>query len=316
MKTVDFSLIIPCYNNASTLDSFSSMLNEIKYNSFEVIFVDDGSTDNTLEKLNSLSKNSKYPVQILKQKNSGPGVARNKGLKSATGKYIWFIDSDDFFDTDSFSLFFEILKNTNADVLAFDYKTVRNQNEIFFSNTNDFSVENNRKSIIFEPSCPWSKIYKRTFLIDNNIKFPPYYFAEDLVFNIRVWVKAEKIIHLNRITYNYYLRDDSVSNTWQTKHISEFLEIIKLLYKESEINRNYCEEICYAASRHTESFLNNINIAENQNEIQKLTNFISENKIENNTYNLIRNEIINKYEHSFRWKITEPFSKLKKWFRK
>lgn len=316
MKALELSLIIPCYNNASTLENFFSVLNKINCKSFEVILVNDGSTDNTEKVLKNLSQIQPFGVKVIKQKNMGPGTARNNGLKQAEGKYVWFIDSDDFFNPEALPYMLKILSDSKADILTFDYKIIQNENQIQYSNSNDYVLENSRHAILFEPSCPWSKIYRRSFLVNNKIVFPPYYFAEDLVFNIRAWVKADKIIHLNQVVYNYFQRTDSISNTWVDKHISEFIEVVKLLKKESEINKSYREEICYIICRHIESFLSNVSYQDHEKEVDEINSFVSDSKINENTYESIRNELINKYEGSFRWKITEPLSKVKKMFKK
>ncbi|MBQ0004133.1 MAG: glycosyltransferase family 2 protein, partial [Treponema sp.] len=306
MKQVDFTLIIPCYNNANSLDEFFSLLNKIDYHSFEVIFVNDGSTDNTIDVLTELSAKADFPVQIASQKNAGPGAARNKGLKFAKGKYIWFIDSDDCFCPDSLKKLKQVLSNIKTDILNFNYKIIHDKKDSEFSGTDKICTEHNRYAILFEPSCPWAKIYNRKFLIDNKIQFPDCYFAEDLVFNVRAYSNAKNIYHFDYTLYNYFVRQDSVSATWKNNHIKDFLQIVKLLLKESELHELYREEICFITCRHVETLLNSTDPVKYGKEIQEIQQYVNKSRINENTYECIKNREISKYENSLRWRITKP----------
>ena len=113
------SAIVPVYNSEKYIERCVNSVSQQSYSNWELILVDDGSTDNSYDILCKL-KESEPRIKVLHQKNSGPGIARNAGLSTATGDYIVFIDSDDVIKPD----YFEKLSHETADVVFIDINQV------------------------------------------------------------------------------------------------------------------------------------------------------------------------------------------------
>ena len=106
-----FSVVIPVYNSYNLLEKCLETLEEQTYKDFEVVIVDDCSTDNSFEKLQNYSQDSKLNFHVFKNdKNSGPGETRNNGIRNATGEYVIFIDSDDYIETNSLELINKVIE--------------------------------------------------------------------------------------------------------------------------------------------------------------------------------------------------------------
>ena len=311
---IKYSLIIPVYNKETTLLRLFSQLNKIKRNDVEIIFVDDGSQDSSKKMLKQFASTTKN-IFVLSQKNAGPGAARNTGLNKALGDYIWFIDSDDVFNINSFDLFDSLIKTAySPDIIFFEY-SIKSEFDLIFNDklNSGFTEISNKHALLFEPVNPWSKIFKRTTLIQNNITFPKYYFAEDLCFTREAFCSAKKLIHTRNILYNYIDNANSITKTHFVKHGKDFNGICNYILKLTKKYPQYEEELKYNICDHTENYIENIqNPSLYPDLIDKLKCFITDNEINTNTYTILKTKVTNRITSSFRWKITEPLVKFKK----
>ena len=116
------SLIVPVYNAEKTVEKCLGSIIKQSNPNWEIVVVNDGSTDSSLDILNRLAKgNSK--IKIINQENSGPGIARNIGVQYATGEYIAYLDSDDYLDKDYIEIVLKEILSSNPDVVFIDAKT-------------------------------------------------------------------------------------------------------------------------------------------------------------------------------------------------
>lgn len=314
----NYSLIIPIYNKEKQLPFLLSQINKIEHGNIEVIFVDDGSSDNSLTILKNFNFVNNINIKIVHQKNAGPGIARNSGLKEASGKYIWFIDSDDIINVSAFDVFDSILKcEKNLDILCFNFERTTKPDCSF----NNFSFKtnsiDNKIALLFESVTPWSKLFNKNFLIKNKIKFSSYYFAEDLLFSQQAFCIADKIIKTDFVAYKYMINESSLSHTHYKEHSKDFIKICQKLKALADKNLNYKNELYYNICEHSRNFITNISEKNlYSKESEELMNYINDNHINNNTYEILENQINLKYTSSTRWKILEPLVKLKILFRK
>lgn len=237
MKTIDLSIIIPIYNVESYLrECLESVyaVNLLK----EVILVNDGSTDHSLQIAEEFVK--KYPEEtiLISQENRGLSAARNTGLEKAKGEYIYFIDSDDFLDSKAFEDFFYKIKGTDLDIIngsGFRYENGEFADEIIH-NEHITVTENpisGREFLyrMFEADSyvdyVWLNIYRRDFLLENSFFFQEGITYEDVLFSIPVFLKAKKIIHLGTRFYSYRIRENSITNT--KKNYMDFFYIFNFL---------------------------------------------------------------------------------------
>ena len=206
------SIIMPIYNDSNLLDkSISSILNQT-LDDIEIICVDDGSTDDSLEVLNSFADRYDF-VKVFTQENQGSGKARNNGISKATGQYIGFLDADDYFiSDDALEKLFEVADKNNADFVSGNIKLVdENGNYSPFTHLDYFT----EYGVILpqEYGIPWSfykNIYKRDFLIENGIEFPDLIRGQDPVFLAEILSKIDEIYTVPVDVYAYLYIDGFV----------------------------------------------------------------------------------------------------------
>lgn len=228
MNMKRLSIIIPVYNAekylVECLDSI--FVQNIANNEYEIIAINDGSTDNSVYILEQYA--DKYPVlKIIFQENKGVSVARNKGIDVACGKYILFIDSDDFLVPDSIEYMLNIAENDDLDILMGDFQEVYESGKLINNN----SARKFTLRLIHSPNYknkltsgidflsyeadfnyfPWRNLYKLDFLNRNNLRFLPGIIYEDTEFLIRCYYIAEKIRHIDVVFYNYRMTQFSIS---------------------------------------------------------------------------------------------------------
>lgn len=213
------SIIIPSYNEEKNISRcLDSVLNQT-FSDFEVICVDDGSSDGTFDIIKNYSKKDS---RIIPLKNPGKGVssARNFGIENSSGDYIGFVDSDDFIQPQMYEFLYKAVTENSCDFSvcrykkascfskeSFKYKTNSFQPEKFISFDNmDFNAEN---ELVFSSAC--TKLITKNLL--KNIRFKNYKIGEDTVFNSEIYLKADKIIFVDAELYNYFVNLQSVSYT-------------------------------------------------------------------------------------------------------
>ena len=192
---IKISIIIPVYNDGKYIQkSIESVLNQ-SLEDIEIICVNDGSDDDSLQILNKLSKENNR-IKVFNQENQGPAIARNKGIQESNGEYIGFLDADDFFiDTDALKRLYDVAKFNNANMVSGNIKLVDGDRN--FSPFKDLDYY--KKDDVINPEeygIPWGfykSIYKREFLVNNSIYFPDLIRGEDPVFLAEVLSKVDKI---------------------------------------------------------------------------------------------------------------------------
>ncbi len=220
----DISIIVPAYNAEKYMNKcLDSLINQTK-KECEFIIVNDGSTDSTEEIIKSYKDKR---IKSFTNKNQGIGKTRNFGINHATGKYIMFLDSDDYLDKRACEVMFQKAEAGNLDMVICDfYKeydngTIEEIKHPFFENT---SLKDN-PDIINEDLCPWAKLYKRSLLEDNKIRFVENLKYEDAPFVIEALVKAKKIGKVDE-ALNYYVIHGNSETTVRDRRCFDILKII------------------------------------------------------------------------------------------
>lgn len=205
----EFSIIIPVYNVANYLDkAIESVLSQnISADMYEIILVDDGSTDASGDKCNQWENRFPTLIKVIHKKNAGLGFARNSGLEVASGEYIIFLDSDDYWIDDDALRKFEIkIKEENPDVVVFKnciydeltgtFKEPKKDRE------SEIALEDAIKLEYFDFSA-WNKAVKRSLLVDNNIAFKKG-ISEDMLWSYKILLYSKKISFcLEKSVYAY-----------------------------------------------------------------------------------------------------------------
>ena len=220
------SIIIPVYNVEKYLrECLESVLNQT-FRDFEIICVDDGSIDKSLEILQEYKKKDDRFV-ILQQKHSGAGAARNNGIRAAQGKYIQFLDSDDYFEPDMLEEMYNHAEKFNADLTVCSSRKVDDEGNILETGSPNFPINIDKvpmekvfsrkdfKEDIFSLFTPvvWNKLIKRSLLKENNLEFPPLKIYEDIAFAHSLVICANRIAAFNKELVNYrFNRPESLAS--------------------------------------------------------------------------------------------------------
>ncbi|MGA9213447.1 glycosyltransferase family 2 protein [Kaistella sp.] len=230
------SLIIPCYNAEQTLEKCLNSVIQQSYNNLEIIMVDDGSTDGT-SKIYKDFQSKDERIKVFKQDNSGVSKARNKGVKTATGKYICFVDSDDWVETNYCSELYHLLVTENADIAIIEasYED-KNGNIIFNKPISDEKIFDGKRALALlledkvMQSHPWGKLYKADFL--KNVSFPENLKCfEDYSTLFKIFDKAVKVVRSNDQLYHYIQHDDSLSHNLSPETAYYFYLAIMEVFK-------------------------------------------------------------------------------------
>lgn len=255
---VRFSIIIPVYNVDAYLDECICSVVSQSYTDFEVLLVDDGSTDGSGEICEQWAKKDAR-IKVLHQTNSGASSARNTGILAATGTYIVFLDSDDYW------LSKEVLQQINArlemtqpDVLVFNLKKVfeRQIDAPYFDDRISMPVQQTDvESFCFISenelwtACAWNKAIRRELFANEQLRFCVGVTAEDIDWCLRLALHAERFDFLNLCAVGYRQREDSVSGNMNILKMKTLYENIYqstvLLEKETRKRINLKGYVAY-----------------------------------------------------------------------
>lgn len=233
-----FSVIIPVYNVAKYLPRGFNSLKSQTFTDFEIIFVDDGSTDSSGEICDNIAASNPH-ITVIHKKNEGSGPARNTGMEAAQGQYLLFFDIDDLLKPSAFERLHKELVEYTTDILVFGYEEVnprlKLKSEYRFP---DLSCHDNGKiravypeylsGIKFNNGFVWNKVYRREFIKENGLRFEPLRIQQDEVFNLAVYPKASSLRTIPDILYTYFIYD---SGNTRSRYIPERLDIYRRVHE-------------------------------------------------------------------------------------
>lgn len=231
------SIIIPLYGVKPYLDALFASLEQQTNRNFELILVDDGSTDGSRERAeeeiqkqnerNQLGDPARY--QLLLQSNQGVGVARNLGLRHASSQYIWWVDGDDRLEVDAVSQILEgCAQYPEADWLLFDFCTETAEGKWLANHSLSLSqAEKAWQSLLLTPVAPWSKVFRLSWLQQNQLFFPEKLRYEDLGFFLEGLCHKPKWDYLPHSLYRYRLRPASAMHVGLSPHHTDLLRILE-----------------------------------------------------------------------------------------
>lgn len=250
----DISIIMPVYNAEQFLeDTLKQIINQTFLN-YELIIIDDGSTDNSLEIINQFSEYDRR-IRIFQQQHKYAGVARNLGIKESKGKYLLFLDADDFFDPKLLENSFFHAKTTEADICVFpadryDQQTKQISPMLYTcdknlcpDNSTTFSRKNNAKNIYcFTTPAPWNKLFRKEFVIQNHLTFQNTRSANDMAFVMTALAIAEKISVIDEVLISYRVNNPKSLQGSQDLEPLAFYEAL-LELKQRLKDKNVLSEI-------------------------------------------------------------------------
>lgn len=247
------SFVVTCYNLEKYIEKcLKSILNQ-SLKEIEIIVVDDGSTDQTIDIVKNICENDAR-VKIVTQKNEGANAARKAGLKLATGEYVSFIDGDDWIDKDMAMEVYLEASNAKCDIAMFNYVLAyddENKNKVCYDNFHENIQDNKYLELLLKQKIShnlWNRLYKRSLLLESDFyNVCSTSMGEDLAANILIALKKPRVKMIKKAYYYYYQRSNSTMNT-VTKTLLEIvdsLNYIDELLKKDNLYEKYKKEIEY-----------------------------------------------------------------------
>lgn len=295
------SIIIPIYNCEQYIsNTFKSLLNQtIGFENLEVIFVDDCSTDDSYEIISQFAKEYDNVMAMQLERNSGyAGRPRNVGIDKASAEYLMFLDSDDWFNEDACEvLYSEIISNKRIDMVAGGYSNIfpNSKDDRFIrrkkrNNKKKYKNAKNDHVLLIAPPSISSKIFRKKFLIDNDITFPEGIPAQDLVFVCKAICCSDLVLSLNDyLVYNRTIRNDgenlSVSQNIKPSYIIGCMKAYGLLIdlcKEFNIKKDCAYDMLFVHYQYLLEQLNKGNI--NKEDYENLLKSEEYSYLKNNEY--------------------------------
>lgn len=222
------TIIIPVYNGADTISRTIDSLIAQTYDDWIALVINDGSTDGTNDIL--MQYKNRYPskIKVVCQKNIGQAETRNHAVKMATGKYVMFVDADDYLDPDYVGTYVKEAEKGDYDCVIGGFRREDNKGNIIKK-----FVPSSRW-LMYSHMVPWARIFKRQFLLDNDIEFLNISIGEDSYFNFKVLCATDNIKCIDNMGYVWYVNNDSISFRKHTG-FSVTNEILCLLNNLAEI---------------------------------------------------------------------------------
>lgn len=235
------SIIIPAYNSERYIVKCLKSLQAQSYKNIEIIIINDGSTDQTQNIIDDFIKTDRRFL-LINQGNTGVSGARNVGMKLSKGKYLVFVDSDDYVAPDYVETLLKLMKHGNNELACADYYKVENgvaysqstntQKTDVLSRTDAMNLLHNEQ---YFQGYLWNKIFLKEIIIQNCISFDPEIkIWEDMLFCLKYLINVEKIVHINKSVYFYVNHDESTMNNrgvWneytQLKALDDMWELLQ-----------------------------------------------------------------------------------------
>ncbi|MEO1773007.1 glycosyltransferase family A protein [Candidatus Enterococcus ferrettii] len=249
MSNLIFSIVVPIFNVARTIHTTISYLKELDFEDYEVILINDGSTDETKEVVQKLITNKKN-FKLFNATNGGPGAARNLGIKKSVGEYILFFDSDDFPAKSILKKYKKILDNDpkiDLIISSFSFTTKVNNQIVstkeylvpkkYYQDRNKFlndiySLMNRQLMYVV-----WNKCYRRDLIVENEVTFPNYRSCEDRIFNLKYYKCCEHVWLDTEIEYFYqYDGGQGITTQYFPDKFKSFKEFYDLANMVTENN--------------------------------------------------------------------------------
>lgn len=235
-----FSLILPCYNVERYVGCCVQSILSQNYSDYEIILVNDGSTDQTLARCNEMAEKHSC-IRVIDKANGGLSSARNAGMEVAQGKYIWFIDSDDWIEPNALLQLYQACVDGETDIIKFAYCRVETEKNNVPLNVEaglylgDQQIETLRRKAFCEAGryclSAWSHIYKRCFLEKYQLRFVSERLvgSEDYLFNLQAMLHAYSLRVLPTALYVYEFRTGSLTQTYKPDLMERYSELCRRL---------------------------------------------------------------------------------------
>lgn len=226
--SIILSIIVPMYNVEPYINRcIESLLNQT-FTYTEIIIVDDGSTDLSLTNVLEYQKKHSDKIKLYSQTNKGQSSARNLGLSKAIGKYVAFVDADDFIDKNMYSEMLLYAEENDLDIIQCNYLNWygdgSKKNHVYKFDINQKEIYTGKEYYEKEPSLsPCDKVFKRSFLSNMNFYFEEGRYAEDVLEISKAYFYAQRVMYINEVFYFY--RRESMNSTRNSTTLNKSIKL-------------------------------------------------------------------------------------------
>lgn len=245
------SIILPIYNVENYLRRCIDTLLSEEYKSYEIILVDDGSTDSCPEICDEYAAQYSF-IKVIHKKNGGLSSARNAGLQIARGEYVFWLDSDDWICSGALSVISHELNNSSVDILKYNYYVQPSGQKVNSTLAPGEYSENEINSTVLPLALKntggfifsaWSHVYRKKFLLENNLIFVSEreIGSEDYLFNLCAYIKANSVKAIDAHLYNYEVRMGSLSNCYRTNLSARYNKLYHLM--KNALIESKCDDL-------------------------------------------------------------------------
>ncbi len=246
------SVIVPVYNVESYLEKCVASVLAQSCKDFELLLIDDGSTDGSGALCDRLAEKDGR-IRVIHQENRGLGGARNTGIRAAKGDWLLFVDSDDWIEPWTLAVALESAEEHSADLVVFGFRSVDEKGNTLATFVEDlprdrgFSLIERRDMLLIAPSAV-NKLYRRTLFTETGIQYPPRVWYEDIRTTPKLMLAAERIAFSDFVGYNYLHREGSIMNSARLERNREILDAFDDLlgyFAEKGLLEDYRDELCF-----------------------------------------------------------------------
>lgn len=228
-KDILLSIIIPVYNVEKYLKACLDSIFSNNSSLYEIIIINDGTKDNSMEIVQEFKNKYKDKITVINQENQGLSTTRNNGIHIALGKYIWFIDSDDYLENNAIIEILEEIKRNDPEVIAmpiiYNYSNGEKANDVLFM-TEEIITGKEYITNKYPYGASVRFLLKKDFVIRNNLFFIPNLLHEDGEFGLRMLYYAKQLKPINKAYYNYRIQESgSIMSSWKEKNSKDLIFI-------------------------------------------------------------------------------------------
>ena len=249
-KDVLLTVVIPVYNVEKYLKRCIESILIQEWKNYDILLVDDGSTDSSPQICDDYAKVYDF-ISVIHKKNGGLSEARNTGISHAKGDYVYFPDSDDWLEPQTFKELADVLESQEFDIVSFNREFVKGEEDTIVSDPLVTQVYEGKDAFVqmlkhsYITGFANDKIYKKSLFIDNNISFPKGKYYEDLGTNYKLFLSAENVFATNQKYYHYLIDNpDSITQSWNEQKFSDMFEFYKdIFYSDFVRSRLNQEEL-------------------------------------------------------------------------
>ena len=247
-KDVLLTVVIPVYNVEKYLKRCIESILIQEWKNYDILLVDDGSIDNSPQICDDYAKAYDF-ISVIHKKNGGLSAARNTGISHAEGEYVYFPDSDDWIEPDTFIALAEVVESQKFDIISFNREFVKGEEDAIVSDSLVTQVFEGKDAFVqmlkhsYITGFANDKIYRKSLFIDNKIMFPSGKYYEDLGTNYKLFLLSEKVYATNQKYYHYLIDNpDSITQSWNEQKFRDMFEFYKEVFYSDFVRSQLNEE--------------------------------------------------------------------------